>query len=272
MRGIARLGRAPEPLQKALAEGTVPVETAKLVCAVPNPKYREKVALHVIVGDHYWGNKTPFDSERGPLSYRQTKDLIRDHCMVELKAAAFDPADAKLLPGVGTCAECPKRVGNLKATEPELYEGARDDMCMDPGCYRDKLDAAGKQKIAAAKEIGRKVLSASESNALFEQWSPDRVRYDCPYIDLDESASRETHGENNKRFRTMLAKELDTVIIGEERRVGADEAIDPGSDRHRPHRQEPRPVAAATWPLRCSKSWASRSRSINRKRTPSTSR
>jgi len=57
--------------------------------------------------------------------------------MTELKGAPFDRLALDLVPGAGSCEECPKRTGNC----PGKYPDARADVCMDPECYRAKVEA-----------------------------------------------------------------------------------------------------------------------------------
>ena len=167
VRGLLRLGRLPAWALAAVDAGTLPRATAELAARVPGEEGRARCAAMVLRGG--------IDSEADPatesftdnaghpwtiLSYRDTRDLIRNHFTKELKGSPFSLkvlyAEAETL-GTGhdryiqSCDECPKRAGN----DPEaVAEGTRADVCLDPDCYREKVAAYRAQEVARAAAKG----------------------------------------------------------------------------------------------------------------------
>jgi ParB family chromosome partitioning protein len=56
---------------------------------------------------------------------------------LELDATPFDKQDETLVPGAGSCANCPKRTGFNKL----LFSDVGKDSCTDPQCFWAKIDA-----------------------------------------------------------------------------------------------------------------------------------
>lgn len=80
--------------------------------------------------------------------------LSRFH--LTMSAAAFDQADAELVPAAGPCTACPKRTGTQTVLS---FEGIDDiDRCLDPACWRMKADAHWQAAAAAAAPLGVAVL------------------------------------------------------------------------------------------------------------------
>lgn len=192
IRGLLKLRQLPERARKALDAGEMPAATAQLIARVPSAVLRERLTLHVLSGDDgtpkeylaeedivYW-------RERGqePLSYRQTKELIEKHFQCELKGAPFSQVDKKLLPEAGSCKECPKRVGNLQKADPDSYAGTRADVCMDPECYRRKVEASRRRLEDEASKNGATLMPDYESKRLV--WAPgDHLVSGQGFVDLD---------------------------------------------------------------------------------------
>jgi ParB/RepB/Spo0J family partition protein len=170
VRSLLRLARLPAWALKAIDVGVLPRATAELVARVPGEEARKRAAGCVLLalvdpalledcfndadtweeaaeaigtGAHAVGDPA--------LSYRDTKDLIRNHFTKELKGAPFSLKVIDLVPGVPSCEACPKRAGN----DPEATaEGTRADVCLDPDCYRQKLDAFRKAELIKAAAVG----------------------------------------------------------------------------------------------------------------------
>jgi ParB/RepB/Spo0J family partition protein len=156
VRSILLLRRMPKLLAEAVNSGSVPAGVAAMVCRIPNEEQREKMAYCVVHGiDGYdfqtLNPKKPpeaWQTSGQPLSYRDTKEAIKDLCMIELKGAPFSRKSLTLLPAAGSCDACPKRAGN----DPDLVaDGVRADICTDPACYQAKVAACpSKEQPAAA--------------------------------------------------------------------------------------------------------------------------
>lgn len=210
--GLVKLVDLPKKAAEALEAGDIPASTAGLIARVPTPALRERVAEAVVLGltcynaetfqaPEFSFRRSQREEDDDPLSYRDTKELIQNCCMVELKQAPFDRQDPDL--AGGSCEACPKRVGNLAAQDPETYAGVRADVCTDPGCYRAKVEAWQLRKLADAEVNGQKVLSEKEAKKLFPYGS--YVISTAPYLDLAD------HDREDKKKRTygqVLAKRL----------------------------------------------------------------
>jgi ParB family transcriptional regulator, chromosome partitioning protein len=68
---------------------------------------------------------------------RELAVWIESNILLQLASAPFDKQDDKLVPEAGSCANCPKRTGFNKL----LFADVRKDSCIDPQCFRSKIDA-----------------------------------------------------------------------------------------------------------------------------------
>lgn len=89
----------------------------------------------------------------------QMREWIKDHTLLPLKPAAWDLADAELLPEAGACTACPKRSGNASMLFGDL--AGNDDTCTDPECYRRKEKAFVKIQLKADPQAVRLLDSES---------------------------------------------------------------------------------------------------------------
>ena len=90
------------------------------------------------------------------------KEHIEERFMIELKQAPFTTKDASLT-SAGACTDCPKRTGNNRDEFPD----ARADICTDPTCYQEKVQAWQDRQTATAEAEGHKVLRADHAEKLF---------------------------------------------------------------------------------------------------------
>lgn len=160
----------PKKSLAALSEGKIGVRLGDIIARIPSEKMREEAEGEIL---------SPGGSAE-PMSKREAEQYVKDHFMRELKGAAFDTADAALLPAAGTCTDCPKRTGNNKLLFGDVKRG---DVCTDPACYAEKCAQVFAR--AAAKNAGAKVLSAKESAALFAPHDGTTLAYDGPFVDVD---------------------------------------------------------------------------------------
>lgn len=164
VRSILRLAKLPAWALAAVDRGDLPRATAELVARVPGEESRKQAALCVLIGQHTTepnDMKAVASLDRGsveyqtdkPLSYRDTKDLIREHFTVELKGAPFSRKALYVWPGcepghernMPDCEACPSRAGN---NEEAKADGVRADVCLDPECFREKVEAHDEQERA----------------------------------------------------------------------------------------------------------------------------
>jgi len=91
-----------------------------------------------------------------PYTHRQAVAYLRQHFMLKLVKAGFDPADATLVPAAGACKDCQKRSG----ANPDLFgDGNADDMCLDSACHQSKVAAHAQRTLDHAREAGQTVLT-----------------------------------------------------------------------------------------------------------------
>jgi len=144
IRNILLLNRLPKVAQEALDNDVISRSTAELIARLPREGQRAQAAVDILKGEIWRKDE---DGKPIPFSFRQAKDYIESNHQVELKNCGFDPKDKKLLPEAGSCKDCPKRMGNLQKLDPETYQGGRADVCTDPTCYQDKVNAHQRKEL-----------------------------------------------------------------------------------------------------------------------------
>jgi ParB/RepB/Spo0J family partition protein len=196
---LLKLRQLPEVARKAVEAGRLPVETATLIARIPGEKLRTKAALHVLTRRSWW-DETPKPKETDePMSSRQAREFLQQHCTLELKRAPFDRKALDLVEGAPSCEACPKRVGNLQKEDPEGYAGARADVSTDPECYQRKVEACQRREAEVAKRDGFKVLPVQDGLQLFERYDNDlswnaRQKFVALDAKCQEDKKRRTYG------------------------------------------------------------------------------
>lgn len=122
------------------------------------------------------------DNDGDGFSDRDCAHEIEEGYLKQLKGAPFKTTDATLLPVEfapsgdpaadatkvrvrgGACDDCPMRAGNLPDFDPKA---GRADMCLNPSCYRMKVDAAFALQSAAHVEKGGEVADPAKA---FDQY------------------------------------------------------------------------------------------------------
>ena len=212
IRGYLKIGNLSPDVLDAVDSGFLPRATAELVARVPGEKARRTVELCVLQNE--WSPsaaKPKGKPAEEPKSFRETKELLERHFMVELKGSPFDQKDATLVPSAGSCKDCPKRAGNAG----DEFKGVRADVCLDTECYRSKKEAARQRVEEEAKRGGRRVLSAAEAKKAFSEHGRG-LAYNSPYLDLSAKCYEDA---KCRTYRTLLAGELpdEDVVIGFDR-------------------------------------------------------
>ncbi len=149
VRSILLLNRCPAGLLAAVDVGAVGRWIAEQVCRIPEGGQRDTAAGCVLRGCPSPKRLARWVGNGDYLTHRGTRELISTHFQRQLKGAPFDASDPKLLRRVGSCEQCPKRSGNAAADDPEEFEGTREDICLDPSCFRRKCRAAGRARGGA---------------------------------------------------------------------------------------------------------------------------
>lgn len=127
--GMLSLLTLPSATVKALHSGVIGVSIGQLIARIPGNKMREAATKQVLTG---FGD--------GPLSKRETQEMIAREFTAELRGVAWDKTDAKLLPETqdeaglrlagGACEGCPFNEAGAGKIKVRL--------CTHLECYREK--------------------------------------------------------------------------------------------------------------------------------------
>lgn len=161
VRDLVRLAKLPAWALAAVDAGTLPVSTAALVAKVPGEESRKRAAAEVMFGIlppagedlEKWVARELKDcqGEVQPISYRETKQHLQQHYTRELKGSPFSLSVVDLVPGVPSCKACPDRAGNNAEAKAD---GIRADTCLNPDCYREKVEAHDCAELVKATRQG----------------------------------------------------------------------------------------------------------------------
>jgi hypothetical protein len=120
----------PEPKQ-ALREGKIDASRAILIARIPDTDLQAKALAEATHTDYH--GAVP--------SLRAFHSWLRANVTLYLSDAQFNIADTNLVPGAGSCHDCPK---HTKASPDLLSDAAstyKSDLCTDPNCYHQKTSA-----------------------------------------------------------------------------------------------------------------------------------
>ncbi|PIF29389.1 ParB/RepB/Spo0J family partition protein [Acidovorax sp. 56] len=188
----------------AIKAGVLKRSVALLVAQRPTPALQTEYTKKVLTGG----------PDGGPLSHRSAKDLAQRNYMTDLTQAPFALDDAKLIPIVGSCMQCPKRTG----ANSELWDKAGADVCTDTACFADKKDAHYERLKADAHAKGRKIITGREARELM----PTEGATPKGYILLDKPKKGST-----EPMREVLGQEVPQgkVVLIETPTGGVVEAV-----------------------------------------------
>lgn len=189
-----RLCALPARVKKYFLEGKLDAARANLIARIHNAKLAEEAAAE-IVGEE--------------MTAAEASRHIRDRFMLKLAGAQFPAGDADLVKAAGACADCPKRSGAQSDLFGEAAE--KDDLCLDPVCFRKKIDAASARKVEEARKRGVPVLPKGEARQVFHAHAhDDGVRYGSAYV----SPKREDWGlAGGKTYKAALGNDAPPVTI-----------------------------------------------------------
>jgi ParB/RepB/Spo0J family partition protein len=212
VRGLLRLAKLPPWALGAVDAGRLPRATAELVARVPGEESRKKAVYCVVTGrsdprlcdfSDDWEHGILVANSEIILTYNQTRELIRTHFTRELKQAPFSRAALDLVPEAGSCDACPKRAGN----DPEaMADGARQDMCLDPDCYRTKVEAYRQQELDKAAKKG--IVPVPDEFS----WPVYATGKDTPPKGWSRVDQTPTEGELNGDFKGYQGKKLGQLL------------------------------------------------------------
>lgn len=211
-----KIGRLPTYVQQRLAlchlvpacraaldDNTITLALALLIARIPNEQLQVE-ALQEVAGD----------DEREACTAKKGGEIIRERFMLRLVDAPFDRASTELVAAAGACTVCPKRSGN----QHELFaDVASPDVCIDPTCYRSKLDAHFKVLQVVAKKTDAKVLSQKDSQKVFDKFG-DRLTYNSGFHSLDDKVY---DGTRSVEVRKLVKDTKVEVTLAQNPHTGA---------------------------------------------------
>lgn len=176
--------------------------------------------LSPIVQDRAWSQLLSRSSGNGfGVSESEVRGYLQRTVFLPMAEAPFSRKDKKLLAGVGSCEECPKRTGN----QTLLFEGdVEEDACGDPSCWTAKRDARTAQLRKVADERKQAVLEGPGAKGIFDHslngthgWMKP-ISYASGFVEVDRPIP--SFADSSK----TLVK-----ILGEAIRSTATLAVDP---------------------------------------------
>lgn len=149
-------------------------DVAFLIARIPAAAAQKAAAKEL--GDHL--------GDRHGFGLEDARRVVKSNFMLDLKSASFDIKDAKLV-AAGACSSCPKRTGQQREMFAEVAK--KEDLCLDPGCYRKKADAHFALLKKTAKKDGLKVLSKKDAKGIFVGYyhraGPRPLSYAAKFVD-----------------------------------------------------------------------------------------
>jgi len=183
--GRLKLCALTPEIKKAFLKDAVSPSVALLLARIPE-SLQAKASKTVLEGKY----------GEGPLPYRQAVEFLKENYTLTLAGAPFDTKNECLaLPGMPSCAKCPKRTGN----EPELFADIKSaDVCTDPDCFKKKKQNAWADKTAKFKQAGYTILPAEKCKSFFE-WGEDLAR--CDHYELSSVCD---YDRKKRTYRELL--------------------------------------------------------------------
>lgn len=189
--------------QTAFYEGRLTVAHA-LELARLQPADQERALMECFPG-HRSTASILKDRKAEAMTVRQLRDWIDREIHLDLKNAPFDVSDANLLPVAGACSACPKRTGN----NPLLFAEIRNkSLCMDPACYRAKIEALVRIRVAPLVKEGQKPVQISSA----PYWQAHSKSPDMLYEGQYRRVEREGECPHTRAAVIVDGREAGTVL------------------------------------------------------------
>jgi ParB family chromosome partitioning protein len=131
VQGRVKLTELIPPIADAFLADRITIGHALLIAKLPTSQQQE--AFNACFRQMW----TTEGNTQVLIPVRELSAWIESNILLELAAAPFSKSDETLVPGAGSCANCPKRTG----FNALLFANVRKDSCTDPQCFRAKLDA-----------------------------------------------------------------------------------------------------------------------------------
>lgn len=139
-------------------------------------------------------------------SVNEARSRLEETYLLRLDQAPFDVASATLVPKAGACVACPKRTGQQRELFPDAK---RADMCIDPVCFRGKLDALWQIRVQESKAGGAAVLDSKAATSA--------LAYNGGFRKLDDS---EYGAGGYQPLRKLFGKNLPPITLARDERTG----------------------------------------------------
>src|SRR6202790_1804733 len=128
--GRIRLADLIPPVAEAFLKDQISIGHSLLIAKLPAAQQQEAFTAA------FRGMWTSEGNTQVLIPVRELAAWIEANILLQLASVSFDKQDETLVPEAGSCANCPKRTGFKKL----LFAEVRQDSCLDPQCFRHKLD------------------------------------------------------------------------------------------------------------------------------------
>ena len=200
---VLSLLKLPSGAVKALSEGVIGVSVGRVLARVPGEKMRVTATKQVLAG---FGN--------GPMTLRETEELIGREYVAELRGVPWDKADAKLFPEQMD-SECQRIAGGACDGCP-FSEAAKGKLrlCTNLECFREKARLHVDTVKRTAASTGALVVDGKHADKYL--YHDGTVRKESGMVKLSEAppASEVNGTKAAPTWGKMLAgKEAKTVVV-----------------------------------------------------------
>ena len=194
--GRLRLADLIPPVAEAFLKDKITVGHALLIAKLPAAQQQEAFAAAF---------RSMWTSDGNTQVLIPVKELaawIESNILLQLASVPFDKQDETLIPGAGSCVNCPKRTGFNKL----LFADVREDSCSDPQCFRAKLD----------EHISRQVQKKPELVQISSAWN---TREGAPlgrncYVELQiKKAKPNGTGAKQPAIQKPCEKMTDAIVM-----------------------------------------------------------
>jgi ParB family chromosome partitioning protein len=141
--GRLRLADLIPPVAESFLKDKITIGHALLIAKLPASQQQEAFTAS------FRGMWTSEGNAQILIPVRELAAWIESNILLQLASAQFDKQDETLVPGAGSCGNCPKRTGFNKL----LFADVRKDSCTDPQCFRAKIDAHVAKTLAAKPNL-----------------------------------------------------------------------------------------------------------------------
>jgi ParB/RepB/Spo0J family partition protein len=150
--------------KQALRDEKLEPSSALRIARVPDSKLQLKALNYAI---------TPKGDGELP-TVREVQRWLRQNVMLQLDAAPFSITATRLIEGVGSCKECPKRTG----ANPDIFSDVDGkDICTDPPCFNNKAAAHRAGLLEKAEAEGLRLVDGAEAKQICKPNSSELVGY-----------------------------------------------------------------------------------------------